>query len=153
MPSVGPVASLRFPMGPGVRVDAGIYRGFDVPVHYDPLLAKIVTWARTREHAIARMRRALEETVVDGVATNLGLHRWLMEHEAFLSGAYDTNFLAHHFGPDALAPDDEEERVALLAASLHEWERSQSVAVPARRHSSWRWFGTPAATERDGSPE
>jgi acetyl-CoA carboxylase biotin carboxylase subunit len=151
-PSAGPVERLRWPYGPGVRVDAGMYRGFKVPIHYDPLLAKLVTWADTRELALARMRRALDETVIEGMATNVGFHRWLVENEIFLSGNYDTHFLENHFHPDMLAADEDEERVALLAASLHEWQKSRSVAVPARRVSSWKWFGTPAGSgaSKDG---
>jgi acetyl-CoA carboxylase biotin carboxylase subunit len=143
-PSAGPVERLRWPYGPGVRVDAGVYRGFDVPIHYDPLLAKLVTWADTRQLAIARMRRALDETVIEGMATNVGFHRWLVENEIFLSGNYDTHFLDNHFNKDMLAANDDEERVALVAASLHEWQKSRSVAVPERRPSTWKWLGTPA---------
>jgi acetyl-CoA carboxylase biotin carboxylase subunit len=153
-PSAGPVERLRWPYGPGVRVDAGMYRGFDVPIHYDPLLAKLVTWADTRELALARMRRALDETVIEGMATNVGFHRWLVENPVFLSGDYDTHFLDNHFSADMLAADEDEERVALLAASLHEFQKSRAVAVPARRlTSSWKWFGTPgvgSGAEKDG---
>ncbi len=140
-PSAGPLTRLRFPHGPGVRVDAGVYRGFPVPVHYDPLLAKLIAWGADREQAFARMRRALEETVVEGVATNVGFHRWLTRHPAILSGDYDTHFLAQHFRPACLDADDEEERVALLAAALHEHERSRRVGLPARRTSGWKWHG------------
>jgi acetyl/propionyl-CoA carboxylase alpha subunit len=86
------------------------------------------------------------------MATNVGFHRWLVENEIFLSGDYDTHFLDNHFTRDMLAPNEDEERVALVAASVHEWQRSLSVAIPERRVSTWKWFGTPAGAgnEKDG---
>jgi acetyl/propionyl-CoA carboxylase alpha subunit len=147
LPATGTVARLRWPLGPGVRVDAGIYRGYEVPVHYDPILAKIVTWGRDRAQALARMGRALDETVLHGVTTNVGFHRWLVRHPIIAGGRYDTRFLEQHFDPRALDADAEGERVALLAASLHEWRKSKSVALPRRRDgAAWKW----AATEDGG---
>ena len=147
LPATGTVARLRWPLGPGVRVDAGIYRGYEVPVHYDPILAKIVTWGRDRVQALARMGRALDETVLHGVTTNVGFHRWLVRHPVIAAGRYDTRFLDQHFDPRALDADAEGERVALLAASLHEWRKSKSVALPRRRDgAAWKW----AATEDTG---
>jgi acetyl-CoA carboxylase biotin carboxylase subunit len=136
-PSAGPLTRLRLPHGPGVRVDAGVYRGFEVPIHYDPLLAKIVAWGADRAQAFARLARALEETVIEGVATNLGLQRWLARHPVLLSGDYDTYFLSRHFRPEALDADEDEERVALLAAALHEYEKSRRVRLPDRRSGAW----------------
>jgi acetyl-CoA carboxylase biotin carboxylase subunit len=139
LPSTGAVMRLRWPSGPGVRIDAGVYRGYQVPVHYDPILAKIVAWGQDREHAIARMSRALDETVITGVRTNVGLHRWILRHAAFRSGAYDTGFLERHFTPAALEGDVESERIALLAASLHQWQKSRATALPRPRGGQWRW--------------
>ena len=142
LPATGTVARLRWPSGPGVRVDAGIYRGYTVPVHYDPILAKLVTWGRDRGQALARMGRALDETVLAGVTTNVGFHRWLVRHPVIRAGRYDTRFLEEQFRADALEGDAEAERVALVAASLHEWQKSRSVSLPRRREGgAWRWAG------------
>ena len=149
-PSAGALTRLRWPYGPGVRVDAGVYRGFAVPITYDPLLAKLVTWGADRQQAFARMQRALEETVVEGVATNVGFHRWLARHPVLLSGDYDTHFLATHFTRECLDADEDEERVALLAAALHEYQKSRQVSLPTRRESAWKWHGRGVVSEKDG---
>jgi acetyl-CoA carboxylase biotin carboxylase subunit len=148
LPSTGAVQRLRWPSGPGVRIDAGIYRGYQVPVHYDPILAKIVAWGRDRDHVVERMIRALDETVITGVRTNAGLHRWILRHEAFRSGRYDTGFLERHFRPADLEGDVQSERIALLAASLHEWQKSKQVTLPRRRSGQWRWTSPPAGPRR-----
>jgi acetyl-CoA carboxylase biotin carboxylase subunit len=149
LPSTGPVTRLRWPHGLGVRVDAGVYRGYAVPMFYDPLLAKVVTWGRDREEAIRRMRRALAETALEGLTTNLALHRWILDEEEFVSGAYDTHFLPRRFSAAALAPDRDEERVALLAASLHEYTKAQSVVLPRPRSGAWRWGGAAGGAARE----
>lgn len=92
-PSPGTLAKWREPGGPGVRVDAGVSAGSSVQPFYDSLLAKLVTWGRTREEAIARMRRALWEFEIEGVETTLDLHRRLMDDEDFRAGRVHTNFL------------------------------------------------------------
>jgi len=143
MPSVGRIERVRFPQGPGVRNDAGIYRGFEVPVHYDSLLAKLITWGDDREQARRRMLRALHEFVLDGPRHNLAFHRWLLAHPAFIEGRLSTGFLAQHFSAGALKPDEHATEVALLAASLHTREERSRLALPAANgpgaRSTWRW--------------
>jgi len=108
MPAPGQVRKAVFPEGPGIRVDSGVYEGWDVSRHYDPMIAKISVWARTREQARCRMLRALDECIVYGVKTNLDLHRWILTDERFIRGMIDTRFLDHylagHPAPD-LQPD------------------------------------------------
>jgi acetyl-CoA carboxylase biotin carboxylase subunit len=96
-PSPGRVEVWREPGGPGVRVDSGAGPGYQVQPFYDSLLAKLVTWGRTRDEAVCRMRRALSEFEVEGVKTTIGLHQQLMEDEQFQAGAIHTNFLAERF--------------------------------------------------------
>jgi acetyl-CoA carboxylase biotin carboxylase subunit len=139
MPATGSIRRLRLPYGPGIRLDAGIYRGFKVPVEYDPLVAKLVSWGEDRASAIARMRRALDETVIEGLTTNLGFHRWLMDQPAFQSGQVDTGFIAGNFSAKSLAASDEAEEVALLAASLYAYEKAQDVRPVDRGPSPWRF--------------
>src|SRR5207253_772280 len=89
----GLITSLREPGGPGVRVDGGVYAGWEVPIYYDPLLAKLAVWAPTRLEAIARLRRALAEYEVGGIRTTLPLFREITEQESFRDGAIDTGYL------------------------------------------------------------
>ncbi|UCD05903.1 MAG: acetyl-CoA carboxylase biotin carboxylase subunit [candidate division WOR-3 bacterium] len=92
-PSTGKILELIEPGGIGVRVDSGIYEGFDVPIYYDPLVAKLLVWAPTREDAIVRMRRALNEYVIRGIKTSIPFHILVMGHEKFVEGDYDTTFI------------------------------------------------------------
>ena len=101
-PQPGTITALNFPGGYGVRVDSHVYHGYRVSAHYDSMLAKLIAYAPTRERAIARMRRALGELVVEGIRTNTALHRWIMRHPAFISGRYDTHFLEANLDPAAI---------------------------------------------------
>ncbi|MBL7989475.1 MAG: acetyl-CoA carboxylase biotin carboxylase subunit [Chlorobi bacterium] len=92
-PSPGRITNLHFPGGHGVRIDSHIYQGYTIPPYYDSLLAKLITFGETRASAIAKMRRALDEFVVEGVKTTIPFHQMMMEHEAFLSGQFDTRFV------------------------------------------------------------
>ena len=118
LPAPGPLLRHRPPAGPGVRVDAGVEEGDEVPVYYDPMVAKLCTWGRTREQAIRRMDRALGEYDVAGIRTTIPFCRMVMTHPAFVSGDFDTGFVGTHFDPALLSPTPEAERVALLAAGL-----------------------------------
>jgi acetyl-CoA carboxylase biotin carboxylase subunit len=92
-PQAGVIESYIAPGGPGVRVDTHLYSGYEVPPYYDSLLAKLVVWGPDRNTAIARGRTALDEIVVDGLVTNIALHRALLNHRAFLDGEFTTNML------------------------------------------------------------
>ena len=101
-PAPGRITALRFPDGPGVRNDAGVYEGAEVPVFYDPIISKLAVWGRDRFEAIDRMRRALAEFIIAGdLTTNLDFHRWLMNHPRFVAGDFDTGFIGQEFKPDA----------------------------------------------------
>ena len=92
-PQTGVVEEYLPPGGPGVRVDSHLYRGYAVPPHYDSLLAKLIVWADTREAAIARMQRALDEYVIEGIVTTIPFHQRLLRHEGFIRGETHTRFL------------------------------------------------------------
>jgi acetyl-CoA carboxylase biotin carboxylase subunit len=142
LPDVGRIERLRLPQGPGVRNDSGVYRGFEIPVFYDSLITKVVTWAPDRERARRRMQRALGELVLEGVRHNVAFHRWLTAHPAFAAGDLSTRFLEDHFTPDALAPRRDETEIALVAAALHAREEQLRVSVPQSNggaRSPWRW--------------
>jgi acetyl-CoA carboxylase biotin carboxylase subunit len=101
-PQTGTIEEYLPPSGPGVRVDSHLYRGYEVPPHYDSLLAKLIVWAPTREEAIARGRRALNEYVIEGVPTTIPFHLKLLENDLFRRGEAYTNFLAEHSAELAL---------------------------------------------------
>jgi acetyl-CoA carboxylase biotin carboxylase subunit len=93
LPSPGQITNLYLPHGPGLRIDEGIYEGYQVPFYYDPLLLKIMTWGKTREEALLRMKRSLSEMKIDGIETNLSFHRMVLNDTLFNSGRYTTDFL------------------------------------------------------------
>jgi acetyl-CoA carboxylase, biotin carboxylase subunit len=103
-PSPGVLSALNLPGGFGVRVDTHVYEGYRVPPHYDSLLAKLIVQAENRGAAIARLRRALDEFVIEGIKTNLDLHRRVVRHPEFVAGDLDTHFLERLDGPDAAVP-------------------------------------------------
>ncbi|WAC06291.1 MAG: ATP-grasp domain-containing protein [Thermodesulfobacteriota bacterium] len=93
IPSPGTIKKLYLPLGPGIRIDEGIYEGYSVPYQYDSLLMKLMSWGKTRDDAIARMKRALGEMRIEGVKTTVPLHRVVLEDEDFVSGKYTTELL------------------------------------------------------------
>ena len=120
-PSPGEITALNEPSGPGVRVDSGVYAGWKVPLDYDPLLAKLVGYGETRERAIGKVRRALDEYFVAGVKTNLALFRRILEHPEFVAGQADTGLLGRMqsaVGTQDRAMHDEKEIASLAAAIL-----------------------------------
>jgi acetyl/propionyl-CoA carboxylase alpha subunit len=141
MPAVGRIERARFPQGPGVRNDAGVYRGYSIPIFYDSLLTKLVVWGEDREHARLRMSRALGEMVLEGVRHNVAFHRWLVNHPEFAAGRLSTGFLDEHFTPAVLAPGRDATEIALLAAALHAREERASVTLPngGAGRLAWRW--------------
>jgi acetyl-CoA carboxylase biotin carboxylase subunit len=95
-PSPGVIQSLNFPGGPGVRVDSHIYQGYMIPPYYDSMVAKLITFAPTRDGAIAKMRRALDEFVIEGIQTTIPFHRKMMDNKDFIAGTFDTKYLDTH---------------------------------------------------------
>ncbi len=118
LPDPGLLLRHRQPSGFGVRVDAGVEEGDEVPVFYDPMISKLCAWAPTREAAIARMDRALAEYDIAGVQTTIPFCRFVMQSEAFRSGDFDTGFVGKHFNAEDLAPSADLQRVAVVAAGL-----------------------------------
>ncbi len=95
-PSPGVIQSLNFPGGPGVRVDSHIYQGYVIPPYYDSMVAKLITFAPTRDGAIAKMRRALDEFIIEGIQTTIPFHRKMMDNPDFIAGTFDTKYLDTH---------------------------------------------------------
>jgi acetyl-CoA carboxylase biotin carboxylase subunit len=95
-PSPGRIEALNFPGGPGVRIDSHIYQGYVIPPYYDSMVAKLIVTAPTRMESIAKMRRALDEFVIEGIQTTIPFHKKMMENPDFISGDFDTKYLDTH---------------------------------------------------------
>ena len=146
MPSTGRITHSLLPTGPGVRVDTGVYPGFEITPFYDPMIAKLIVWGETRAQAILRMRRALEEYRIVGVRTNIHFHQTLMDSHRFMGGQYDTRFVEERFSmEDAEENRENYKEVAAILATLvahQETERSaQIVNRNERDASNWKWVG------------
>jgi acetyl/propionyl-CoA carboxylase alpha subunit len=102
LPNVGFLSTYQLPVGEGIRVDNGIEEGMDVPIYYDPMLSKLVTYGKTREEAIELMIKAIDHYHVEGVATTLPFGKFVMEHEAFRSGDFDTGFVKAYYNPEQM---------------------------------------------------
>jgi acetyl/propionyl-CoA carboxylase alpha subunit len=118
LPSAGRIVHLRLPSGPGIRVDGGVEIGTVVPVEYDPVLAKIIAWGPDREAARARLRNALAETEVLGLATNAAFLRRVLDHPAFVDGETYTHTLETTIVPELAAPSAAVREVAFAAAAI-----------------------------------
>ena len=137
-PSPGRITQLREPSGPGVRLDSGVYPGWTVPLEYDPLLAKLVTWAPDRATAIHRMSRALAEYAITGVKTTIGLFQEILDDPEFRSGNISTGFVPEfmaHRKPETTPDPELDLAVALAGAAFSQNGRSEQprVEVPASR--------------------
>jgi acetyl-CoA carboxylase biotin carboxylase subunit len=142
LPAPGLLNRAIFPEGPGVRVDSGVYEGWEVSPYYDPLLAKISAWGRDREEARRRMQRALEECLLYGVRTNLGLLREIMGHERFVRGEIDTGFLEEFVLPGAVPePLPDLAIIAALCSELSSSAEQQAENGAAEENSLWRMAG------------
>ena len=107
LPDIGTLKTYARPQGHGVRVDDGFEQGMEIPFYYDPMIAKLICHAETRDAAINKMIRAIDEYEITGLETTLAFCRFVMEHDAFRSGNFDTRFVENHFRPELLASADE----------------------------------------------
>lgn len=127
LPSVGRLTRYKIPAGEGIRVDNGFEEGMEVPIYYDPMLAKLITYGATREAAIQKMIYAIQHFEVTGVATTLPFGRFVCEHEAFQSGDFDTHFVKNHFTKQAIqqTAKTNEELAACIALHLYLTDKKQ----------------------------
>jgi acetyl-CoA carboxylase biotin carboxylase subunit len=144
LPSVGRITATLTPTGPGVRLDSGVYDGYEVTPYYDSMLAKLICWGETRGEAVLRMRRALSEYRIMGVNTNIPFHQSLLDSHRFLAGSFDTSFVEERF---ELEKDDsklEDELAAILATLVAHRDRQQAAQIVQKNPrdvSNWKWFG------------
>jgi acetyl-CoA carboxylase biotin carboxylase subunit len=146
LPSSGKVLFLKEPKGPGVRHDCGIYSGCDVPIYYDPILAKLIVWAENREMACQRMFRALEDYVILGIKTTIDFLKDVVNHPQFKAGKTTTHFIQQYFyGWEGKKKTEENLRLALIASafdSLNQTSPGKGAAAVQREVSTpWQTLG------------
>lgn len=142
-PSPGRIRACRHPQGPFLRVDSYAYPGYEVPIYYDPMIAKVITWGDTREEAIGRMNRALAEFIITGIKTNISLHRTILDHPKFRDGSYTTQFIEKNFEViEPLLFKQIEDPVFLIAAAITAFNDRKSKDVRQLNIvSNWKRIG------------
>ncbi|MEO2073294.1 MAG: acetyl-CoA carboxylase biotin carboxylase subunit [Zunongwangia sp.] len=125
LPSVGKLEKYRLPHGEKIRVDNGFEEGMDVPIYYDPMLAKLITYGKNREEAIQLMIKAINDYQVEGVSTTLSFGKFVFEHEAFTSGKFDTHFVKNYYSPEKLQNEVEEESQLAALVALKQYLQDQ----------------------------
>jgi acetyl-CoA carboxylase biotin carboxylase subunit len=144
LPDIGNLETYRRPQGPGVRVDDGFEEGMEIPIYYDPMIAKLITHGENRLDAIDRMIRAIDDFRITGIQTTLDFCRFALQHEAFVSGDFNTKFVELYFTPEKLEPvftPEEQESLAALAVEffLKEEDRvNPTHAVGAKPSTNWK---------------
>lgn len=131
LPSVGHLNVYKVPIGEGIRVDNGFEQGMDIPIYYDPMLSKLITYGKTREEAIQLMIKAIGNYHVEGVQTTLPFGKYVCEHESFRSGNFDTHFVKNYYSPEALKEETENEaKIAALIAVKQYLEDQKLLRLP-----------------------
>lgn len=141
LPDIGKLQTYQTPKGYGVRVDDGFEQGMEIPIYYDPMIAKLITFGKDRTEAIERMVRAIDEYDITGIQTTLGFGKFVMQHPAFVSGKFDTHFVNKYFTTDSLKNEKEEEAmIAALTAVLllqKQQNNKQASATETTKKSNW----------------
>lgn len=141
LPDIGKLQTYIPPQGPGVRVDDGFEQGMDIPIYYDPMIAKLIAYGQDREEAIERMVRAIDDYKITGVSTTLPFCKFAIQHEAFRSGHFDTHFVQNFFKPEYLEDKngEAEELGALLAVAPFENTSSKNSSTKSEvQVSKWK---------------
>ena len=141
LPDIGKLITYKRPLGPGIRVDDGFEEGMDIPIYYDPMIAKLISFGKNRSQARDRMLRAIAEYRISGVQTTLSFCAFVLNHEAFISGQFDTHFVGLHFKPEFLETTDEDAAMvaALLAENLFESQRVPGIANGMAQAKTSKW--------------
>ncbi len=140
-PSIGRVTGLYEPTGPGVRVESGIYEGFEVSLYYDSMISKLIVWGETRGEALLRMRRALEEYRIIGIKTNIPFHQQMMDSTRFIGGQFDTTFVENRFAMSEPEREEQRETAAIAAALLVHNKGWGAESSQQPEHSPWKQVG------------
>ncbi len=135
LPDIGKLETYTIPQGLGVRVDDGFVEGMDIPIYYDPMIAKLVTHGKNREEAIERMIRAIDDYQITGIETTLAFGKFVMEHEAFKSGNFDTHFVKNFFKPEYLNKYDEQEAEIAAMSIANIFKQSKKMSNSSHSES------------------
>ena len=125
LPSVGTLDEYQLPVGEGIRVDNGFEKGMDVPIYYDPMLSKLISYGKDRDEAIQIMLHAIDSYRVEGVQTTLPFGKFVFEHEAFRSGQFDTHFVSNYYSPEKLREQSEKEAQMAAYIALRRYKEDQ----------------------------
>lgn len=126
LPDIGQLTTYRPPQGPGIRIDDGFEEGMSIPIYYDPMIAKLIVHAPDRQQAIAKMIRAIDDYEVSGIENTLAFGKFVLQHEAFTSGNFDTHFVKNYFTPESIRHFDEDEARIAAQIAVKAFERSQA---------------------------
>ncbi|MFS4467255.1 acetyl-CoA carboxylase biotin carboxylase subunit [Maribacter sp. 2210JD10-5] len=139
MPSIGTLSVYTRPEGKGIRLDDGFEEGMEVPIHYDPMLSKLITYGKNREEAVQLMIQAIGDYKIEGVATTLPFGKFVCEHEAFVSGNFDTHFVKDYYSPEQLKAEYAKEKEIAALVGLHLYlEDKERLRVTNASGSTWR---------------
>jgi acetyl/propionyl-CoA carboxylase alpha subunit len=136
LPDIGTLSGYQIPKGPGVRVDDGFEEGMQIPIHYDPMIAKLVVHGKNREEAMDRMLRAIDEYRITGVATTLSFCSFVLRHDAFRSGQFDTHFVKSHFRPEFLTSYNEHDAMVASIVATELIRGSNQGSTPIQKTGS-----------------
>tara|TARA_R100001369_G_scaffold58714_2_gene85633 strand:- start:384 stop:1865 length:1482 start_codon:yes stop_codon:yes gene_type:complete len=138
LPSMGTLETYRRPQGKGIRLDDGFEEGMTIPIYYDPMLAKLITYGKDREEAIQLMINAISEYKIKGISTTLAFGKFVCEHKAFTSGNFDTHFVKNYYTPELLQQQYQEEReIAAMVGLKLFLEHQDILKVPKSENSNW----------------
>ncbi|WP_394747495.1 acetyl-CoA carboxylase biotin carboxylase subunit [Spongiimicrobium salis] len=139
LPSIGTLETYKRPEGEGIRLDDGFEEGMEIPIYYDPMLAKLITYGKDRNEAIQRMEAAIAAYQIEGVATTLPFGKFVCEHEAFRSGNFDTHFVKNYYTADHLNATyaKEKEIAGLIGLQLY-LENKEQLKSPEMANSNWK---------------
>ncbi len=142
LPSTGKITTSQLPAGPGVRVDTGVFPGYEITPYYDPMISKLICYGETRAEAVLRMRRALEEYRITGVKTNIPFHQHMLDSHRFMSGQFDIKFVEERFSmQDREAPHALEAAILATLAAHEQSQRSSQIVAPGTRDTSnWKYY-------------
>ncbi|MEM6317212.1 MAG: acetyl-CoA carboxylase biotin carboxylase subunit [Bacteroidota bacterium] len=139
LPSVGTLTTYKKPEGEGIRLDDGYEEGMDIPIYYDPMIAKLITYGETRAEAIELMKQAIKGYEIEGIATTLPFGKFVCEHEAFTSGKFDTHFVKNYYSADKIKAEQAEEAALAAKIGLKLFlENQQQLKVAEVGASEWR---------------